>query len=139
MREVATVVKAHAQHRVARVQQRQVHGHVGVGARVRLHVGVIGAEERAHPVACDVLDVVHHRVAAVVALVGVALRVLVGQHRAGGGHDRRRGEVLRGDQLQPPLLALQFGIQQVVDLGIRALGPSHVGVLLVDLRGGLDR
>jgi hypothetical protein len=68
---------------------------------VRLHVGVLGAEERLDPVAGEVLDVVDDLVAAVVALAGIALGVLVGEHRAGGLHHGRRREVLRGDELQP--------------------------------------
>ena len=47
--EVAAVVEAHPEHRVARLEQREVHRDVGVGPRVRLHVGVVGAEQRAWP------------------------------------------------------------------------------------------
>jgi hypothetical protein len=46
VRQVAAVGQVHAQDRVARVEQREVDGHVGLRARVRLHVGVLGAEER---------------------------------------------------------------------------------------------
>ena len=55
---------------------------VRVGAGVRLHVGVLGAEELLAPVAGEVLGVVDHVVAAVVALGRIALGVLVGEHRA---------------------------------------------------------
>ena len=82
--EVAAVVEAHAQHRVAGLEQGEVDADVGVGARVGLHVGVLGAEQRLHPVAGEVLDLVDDLVAAVVALARVALGVLVGEHRAGG-------------------------------------------------------
>ena len=100
------------EHRVARLQQRLVDAHVGVGARVRLHVGVIGAEQRLDPVDRQLLDVVDDRVAAVVALARVALGVLVGQHRAGRGHHRRRGEVLAGDQLEAGRLAFDLALDQ---------------------------
>ena len=46
VREVAAVRQVHAEHRVARLEQRQVDGHVGLRARVRLHVDVLGAEQR---------------------------------------------------------------------------------------------
>ena len=65
-------------------EQRQVDGHVGVGARVRLHVGVLGAEQRLDALAGEVLDLVDDLVAAVVALAGIALGVLVGEDRARG-------------------------------------------------------
>ena len=66
---------------------------------VRLHVGVLGAEQLAEPVAGEHLGLVDHEVAAVVALRRVALGVLVGEHRALGGEHRGRGEVLRRDEL----------------------------------------
>ena len=47
--EVAAVVEAQAEDRVARLEQGEVDGDVGVGARVRLHVGVLGAEQRLGP------------------------------------------------------------------------------------------
>ena len=43
--EVAAVVEAETEHRVAGLQDGLVRAHVGVGAAVRLHVGVVGAEQ----------------------------------------------------------------------------------------------
>ena len=105
MGEVPALVEAHPHHLVARVQQREEGGHVGVGARVRLHVGVVGTEQLAQAVAGERLGVVDHRVAAVVALARVALRVLVGEDGALGREHRGRHEVLRRDQLHRGVLA----------------------------------
>ena len=46
VREVAAVRQVHAEHRVARLQQRHVDRHVRLRAGVRLHVDVVGAEQR---------------------------------------------------------------------------------------------
>ena len=92
--EVAALVEAQAEHRVARLEQREVHAHVGVGAGVGLDVGVVGTEEGLGPLDGDGLDLVDDLVAAVVALARIALGVLVGEHRAGGPQHGRRGEVL---------------------------------------------
>jgi hypothetical protein len=46
VREVAAMGQIHAEDRVAGVDDRQVHRHVRLCARMRLHVGVVGAEER---------------------------------------------------------------------------------------------
>ena len=94
------------------LEQRQVDGHVGVGAGVGLHVGVRRAEQRLGPLAGDVLDLVDDLVAAVVALARVALAVLVGEHRAGGPQHGRRGEVLAGDQLEGGVLALDLAVDE---------------------------
>ena len=45
VRQVAAVREVHAEDGVARLHDREIHGHVGLRARVRLHVGVLGAEE----------------------------------------------------------------------------------------------
>ena len=122
--EVAALVEAQAEHGVARLQQRQVHGHVGVGAGVGLHVGVRRAEQRLGPLAGDVLDLVDDLVAAVVALARVALAVLVGEHRARGAQHRRRGEVLAGDQLEGGVLALDLAVDEREDLVVGVAGPA---------------
>ncbi len=73
-----------AHDRVARLQQRVVDGRVRLRARVRLHVGVLGAEQRLGAVDRELLDHVDVLAAAVVALARVALGVLVRQHAALG-------------------------------------------------------
>ena len=61
---------------------------------LRLHVGELGAEQLLDAVDRQLLDHVDVLAAAVVALAGVALGVLVGQLAALGRHHRRRGVVL---------------------------------------------
>ena len=118
MRQVAAVVEPHGEDGRARLEQRLVGGQIGVGPGVRLHVGVLGAEQGRGPVAGQVLDLVDDLVAAVVAAARVALGVLVGQHRAGGGQHGRRREVLRGDQLQRRLLAVELLADEAGHLGV---------------------
>ena len=55
-------------------------GRVGLRARVRLHVGVVGAEQFLGTLDGQRLDVVDVLAAAVVALARIALGVLVRQH-----------------------------------------------------------
>ena len=80
--EVAAVVERHPEDRVARLDQRHVGGVVGLGAGVGLDVGVLGAEQLLGAVDRQLLGDVDLLAAAVVAAAGVALGVLVGQHRA---------------------------------------------------------
>ena len=56
------------------LQQRKINGQVGLRAGVRLHVGVLGAEQLARAVAGNVLHHVHALASAVVAVAGIALR-----------------------------------------------------------------
>ena len=98
--EMAAVVELHAEDAVARIEQRHVHGGVGLRAGVRLHVGVLGPEQLLGAVDGQLLGHVDVLTAAVVALAGVALGVLVGQHRPLAIENRLRHEVLRGDHLE---------------------------------------
>ena len=117
--EVPTLVEAQAHDLVAGLEQGEVGGHVGVGARVGLHVGVVGAEQLAEPRAGELLGLVDHQVAAVVALARVALGVLVGEHRALRGDDRPRREVLRRDELDGGVLPLGLALDDAGDRGVR--------------------
>ena len=97
---------------------RQEHRHVRLGARVRLHVRVLGAEQRLRARDGERFDDVDVLAAAVVAPARIALGVLVREDRAGRLEHGGADEVLRGDQLQPGRLPCGF----VRD------GPRNVGI-----------
>ena len=126
MREVSAVCQVQAHDGVAGLQQREHRRRIRLGARVRLHVGRLGTEQRLDPVDRELLDDVDMLAAAVVALARIALGVLVGQHRALRLHHRRRREVLGGDHLQRGLLAVELVGDRPIDF-------------LVDVRKGLDQ
>ena len=119
--EVPAVGQRHGQHRVAGLEQREQHREVGRRAGVRLHVGVLGAEHLLAAVDGELLDLVDHVAAAVVARARQSLRVLVGQHGAGGLEHGAAGEVLAGDELQRLLLADELAAQQLVELGVQVI------------------
>ena len=121
------MVEAEGEDGVARIEEAEVDGHVGVGAGVGLDVGVLGAEEGLGPLARQRLDLVDDGVAAVEALAGVALGVLVGEDRAGRAQDRRRGEVLAGDELEGGLLPLELAVDEAEHLVVGAVvgRPGH--------------
>ena len=102
--QVATVGQIHAQHGVAVLAKSLIHSEVGVGAAVGLHIGVVGSEELAGPLAGDLLHHVHALAAAVVPLAGIALGIFIGEHRTRRGQHRLADEVLRGDELNVALL-----------------------------------
>ena len=77
--QVAAFGQAHAHDGVAGLQQAEEHGLVGLRAGVGLHVGVLGAEQLLDAVDGQLLDDVDVLAAAVVALAGIALGVLVGE------------------------------------------------------------
>ena len=106
--QVAALGQVHPHDGVAQIQQGEVDRQVGLRARVGLHVGVLCAEQLAGPADGDVLHLVHIGTAAVIALAGQALGVLIGQHAAHGGHHRRGDDVLAGDQLDVFPLAGQL-------------------------------
>ena len=103
---------------VSGLHHRQVDTHVGLGAGVRLDVGVLGAKERFGPFARQILADVDILAPSVVATSGVALGVLVGHHRAHRGHHRQRNEVLRGDQLETLFLPPPFVLERLSYFGI---------------------
>ena len=130
VRQVAAVREVHAEDGVARLQQREVHRHVRLRAGVRLHVGVLGAEQRLRAGDRQRLGDVDELAAAVVALARIPFGVLVRQHRAGGFEDGLADEVLGGDELEAAVLAVDFLRDRRGDLGI-GLGqraPARAGL-----------
>ena len=89
----------------------------------------VGAEQRLRPLDRELLGDVDLFAAAVVAATGVALGVLVGQHRALRLQHRDGHEVLGRDHLEIPALALEFALEHLRDLGVD-LGERRVEVLV---------
>ena len=118
VRQVTAVGEVQAQQPLPRRHQRVQHRGVGLGARMRLHVGEVGAEQRLGPVAGDVFHHVDVLATAVVTPSGQPLGVLVGQHAALSLQHRARDEVLRGDHLQGVPLPAEFLAQQLGDIGV---------------------
>ena len=112
--QVSAVGQVHAHDPVARLEDAEVGDHVGLGARVGLDVDMLGAGvEREGAFLGQPLGDVDELAAAVVALAGQALGVLVGQPRALGFHHRGRHVVLAGDQLDLVVLATAFAEHRV--------------------------
>src|SRR5262249_41145603 len=103
------------------LEQRQIGGGIGLGAGMRLDISVLGAEELLGALNGQALGLIYELAAAIVALAGQALGVLVG-HDVGrclgdGGAD----VVLGGDQLDPGELALLFSSDDRGDLRVGGL------------------
>ena len=122
--QMAAVVEPHGQDGVARLEEGLVDGQIGGGPGMGLHVGVLGPEQGRAPPAGQVLDLVDDLVSPVVTPTRIALGVLVGEDGPGGGQHGRRGEVLRGDELQGGRLAHRLVVQEVEQLGV--LGQPRV-------------
>ncbi len=125
--QMTAMGQAHAQHRIARLTQGHEDRRVGLRAGVRLHVGIVGAKQLLDTLDGKPLRDVHVLAATVVALGGIALGILVGQHRALRLHHPGTRVVLRRDQLDvlllPPLLVAN-GLSELVVVA----GDLHVGV-----------
>ncbi len=130
------MAQVHPEDPVTRLQEGQVHGHVGLGARVRLHVRVLRREELLRTSACKLLDLVHEFAPAVVTLAGKPLGVLVGEDGPSGFQDGPRNEVLGGNQLQLIGLSPDLAEDGGEDVGIRffqmSVGLRHDAVASPD-------
>ena len=102
-------------------EDAEVGGHVGLGARVRLDVDVLRTrEQRERALLGEPLGDVDVLAAAVVALAGQALGVLVRQPRALGLHDRGRDVVLARDELDLVVLAAPLAEHRLPQDGVDA-------------------
>ena len=106
--EMPAMGQVHAQNGVTGLQHGKIHGDIGLRAGVGLHIGVLRAKDLAGAGAGQLLHHVHILAAAVIAVAGVTLGVLVGKVRARGGQYGGAHEVLAGDELQMVPLAAQL-------------------------------
>ncbi len=105
VREVTAVRQAHAEHGVAGLAQGHEDRGVGLGAGMRLDVGVVGAEQLLGAIDGEALGHVHVLAAAVVAFARIPFGIFVGQDTALSRQDTRARVVLGGDELDVLLLA----------------------------------
>lgn len=128
VREMAALIERHAHHRIARLEQSGVGGHVRRCAGVRLHVGVLRAEQRFRALDRDVLDNIDPLATAVVAMTRIALGVLVRENAADGLEHRFARVVLRRDELDLLHLAPPLARDGREEVGILRFEHRHLPV-----------
>ena len=96
---MAAVVQVQAHEGVAGLQHSQQHSGIGLCARVGLHVGIFCAKQLAHAVDGQLLYLVHHLTAAIVAVAGIAFGIFISEVGAHGLHHLFANEVLTCNEL----------------------------------------
>jgi hypothetical protein len=115
---VAPRIEAEAHEGVARLQKREEHSLIRLGAGVRLHIGERAVEQPLGAVDGEFFDHIDIFAAAVIAPSRIALGIFVGENRSLRLQDRLRDDVFGGDQLDLVLLALEFVGDGVGNLGV---------------------
>ncbi len=105
---MAAVAQVHAQDRVAGFQKGKVGSHIGLRTGMGLHIGILAAKKSEHSLQRKTFCLVHIFAAAIIALAGIAFRILVRQHAALGLAHRGRNEIFGSDHLQFARLAIRF-------------------------------
>ena len=108
MRQVAAVRQAHAEYRVARLQQRKTGGCIGLRSGMRLYIGIVGTKQLFSALDRQLFSHVDVFTATVVAFARISLGVFVREYRALCRQDPRTGVILGGDQLDVLFLPTLF-------------------------------
>ena len=98
---------------------------------MRLHVGIVGTEQRTGPLNGQAFHHIDVLTAAVVALARIAFSVFVGELGALGLHHRAAGIVLRCNQLDVSFLTSIFAGNGSGNLGIVIAKLSSIHCLLL--------
>ena len=67
----------HSEHFVARLQDRIVYGHIGLGTGMRLHIDILGTKELERPIDRQLFRFIHMRAASIVAFAWIAFRIFI--------------------------------------------------------------
>ena len=116
--EVSALVEVHTHYGVAGLEHCEVYGCVCLCARVGLYVCVVCSEKLAGALTRDLLYNVYAFAAAVVALSGVTLGVLVCEVAAHCRHNGGCDDVLARDELEVSSLSFKLVVHCVADGGI---------------------
>src|SRR5207248_6922230 len=81
VRQVAAMRKVHSENRVARLQDGQINGHVGLASRMWLDVHMLGAEKFFGAFNRQILNDIRELAAAVVAAAGISFGIFIGDYR----------------------------------------------------------
>ncbi len=118
VRQMPAMRQIQSQNRVSGLQHRHIGRRVGLRARVRLHIGMLRAEDLLGAIPRQVLHHVGKLAAAVVAASRIPLGILIREYRPSRLQHGAADEVFRCDHLQPFVLAANLGIDGGGDLGI---------------------
>jgi hypothetical protein len=129
--------KVHAHIEVARAHHGKIHGHIRLGPGMRLHIGVLCAEELHSSLPGQLFNLIDEHAAAVIALPRISFRVLVGEDAALGLHDCRRGKILRRNQFKAVFLTISFLCNDLEYFFVGVLEGTHF--LKGFLRTGNDK
>ena len=110
MGQVTAMAQIHAQYGIAGLEHCEVNSHIGIGAAVRLHIGMLCTEKFFRPFPSQVLCDIHEFAAAIIAFAGIAFCVFVGHNAALSRHDSWADKVFGGDQLN--FFLLSFFLQK---------------------------
>ena len=115
---MSAVRKVHAHDGIAGLEHGKVHREIRLRARMGLHVGMLAAEQLFQAIARKIFHNIHKFAAAVIALAGIPLRVLVGQVAAHRRHHRGRDDVFACDEFQIPPLTGKLLFHRLTYFGI---------------------
>jgi len=104
--QVTAVTEVHAHDGIARLQDREIDGLIGLRTGMRLHVGVFGTEQALDAVDGDLLDLIDKFTAAIETLARITFGIFVGQLRALSFHHCRAGVIFRRDQFDMVILTM---------------------------------
>ncbi len=123
MGQVPAMVQVHAHNGVPGLTHSKLHGHIGLGSGMGLHIHILTAEKFPGPLYGKPLHLIHTFTAAVVSLSRITFGIFVGQRAPHGCHDRLADPVLRGDQLKMAVLPLLLVHNHLRDLRVNI---SHI-------------
>src|SRR6266571_3818486 len=118
MGEMPAMRQRQAEQRVAELRDGEIRRHVRLRPGVRLHIRMLGAEQRLRPINRELLDLIHDLAPAVVALPRQPLGVLVRERRAHRFQNRNGNKILRGYELQAVLLPRDLFVDELANLGV---------------------
>ncbi len=116
--EMSAVREIHAHHGVSGLEECEVNRKVSLRAGVGLNIGVLGAEQTARALYCNVFDDIDAFASAVVAVSRISLGILVDAGSRHCEHDLFGYKVFTCDKFETASLTVKLGVNRFAHFGV---------------------
>ena len=127
--QMTSMRQVHAQYRIARLQNTEVDGHIGLASRMRLNIDVLGPEEFLCARDRKAFHHIDELATAIVSAAGIPFGVFIREYGARGFKNSPVRKILRGDEFQtsglPPFLILDRSVDFRIEFFQRSRNAIH--------------
>ena len=118
MGQMAAMIQIHSQNLISGRQHRKKRCQIRLGARVRLHVGVVASIQLLRTLSCQILYDINTLATSIIPSARIPFCILVGQRASHGCHNCLAYPVFRCNQFDMRILSFHLFLDCICNLAV---------------------